>query len=137
MKNLFSNKSKSAYSELVALVICLAAFVYWIIYAAVNSYFNPGTLIFSILAVACGASYFVLDSEKFDFLPLLTAIFTSLAFVFFVYISIPVWQDGISGFKMYGSRGTLSSVVVLTAIFLVGIIGEIISCFMKRKGAEE
>lgn len=137
MKNLFSNKSKSAYFELAGLILCLLAFVYWIVYAAVNSYFNPGTLIFSILAIVCAVLYFVLDSEKTDFLPLLAVIFTSLAFVFFVYISIPVWQDGISGFKMYGSRGTLSSVIVLTAIFLVGIIVEVISCFMKRKGEAE
>lgn len=129
----FSGKSKGACVSFVGAVLCLAILIGWIVYAAVNAYFNPGTLICLILALCCSLLSFLLDQRSLDFLPLATVILMSLAFAFFGYRSLPVWQDGISGFNMYGSRGSLSSVVVLTASFLIGIIVEIIVCFLRKK----
>lgn len=132
-KRLFGGKSAGAYVSLAAAVIYLAAFIVWVIYASVYSYFNVPTLLFTILAIVCAVVSFIADKRQLGFLSLLSVIFAVLGFAFFAYMSVPVWQDEISGFKMYGSRGTLEPVIALFALFLVGCIVGIVSCFMKEK----
>ena len=128
-------KSKGAILSLTAAVLDLAVLIGWSIYAGVNAYFNPGTLICLILAIACSALYFASEKPQLDFLPLAAVLSGSIAFAFFGYISLPVWQDGISGFHMYGSRGSLESVIVLTAAFLIEIVVGIVCCFLRKKEA--
>lgn len=136
IRSIFSGKSAGSYISLGAAAVYLVTLICWIIYAAVNSYFNAGTLIFLLLAIACAGAYFFIGSRKFAFLPLAAVIFAALAFAFFGYISLPVWQDGISGFNMYHSRGSLGSVIALCVAFVIGIVAEIVPCFMSKKEEE-
>lgn len=132
-KRLLGGRSAGAYVILAAAVLYLAALVGWIVYASIYSYFNAATLVFTVLAVACAVAAFIAERRSLSFLRLAAVVFAVLGFAFFAYMSMPVWQDELSGFKMYGSRGTLAPVIALFVLFLVGCIIGIVSCFMKEK----
>lgn len=130
MKELFKNRGIGFYAGTVCGGLGLITTVLYLIYSLSVGHFNA--LVFVTLLLGVGASAAVLFLD-WHFLPLVPALFFSLAFGLYVNDRVIMFEEMIN--KIYGmseSGAILGVVILILALNLICVIASIVASFGAR-----
>ncbi len=136
INNLLVDRKTGDYICMGSSAVTLILLIVYAIYGAVFNYFDTVVFGFLLLGMILGTAAAVLAGrvKMTGLLKLLAVMLTAGAFALFFYNSFPVWADGVNHITMYNSRGGLTPVICLCVIFVIDLIGLIVSCFMRDGG---
>ena len=131
MKELLKNKTIGFYIGLAGGCIGLITTLLYLIYSVSVGHFNA--LVFVMLLLGSGSVVAVLLKD-FDFLPLVPAVFFSLAFGFYVNDRVIMFEEMINGIYGMSESGAILGVVVLILILaFVCVLSSVVATFTKRE----
>lgn len=121
---------------LVGSVFTVILLVVYSIYGIVYNYLDTMVEIFLILGILSAAvgGIYAGKVRIAGFLKLIAVMMICGAFALFFYNSYPVWADRLNNITMYSSRGTLVPVIALCVMFVVDLVGLMVSCYMYDGG---
>lgn len=133
MKDLLKNKTIGFYVGMAGGCLGAVTTITYLIYSLSVRHFNA--LVFVMLL--CGVIGTVLVLLKdFDFLPLVPALFFSLAFGFYVNDRVIMFEEMINGIYGMSESGAILGVVVLLLILaFICVVASVIAAFTKREKA--
>lgn len=127
-------KGAGAFSSLICAVlsvICLAAYV---IYGVTYDYLDAAVALTIVLGAALALFHSLAGEKALGLLNLLSSMSLSYAVGLFFVNSHPVWADRLNNITMYGARGGLEPVILITVLLALAILAVIVSCFSDKGG---
>ncbi len=130
MKDLLKNKTVGFYIGLAGGCLGFVTTLLYLIYSLSVKHFNPLVFTMLLLGVAGTVSVFFL---KLNFLPLVPALFFSLAFGVYINDRVIMFEEMINNIYGMSESGAILGVVVLILVFMfICVIASIVATFTKR-----
>lgn len=127
---MFKNKTIGFYVGLGGGAVGLITTIIYLVYTLVVGLFAPEVFVFLLLGTAaCVLSLFF----DWKFLPLVAAVFFSLAFGLHIHDRITMFQEMINRIYGMNERGAILGVVILLLVFnVISIAATIFASFCER-----
>lgn len=128
-----TKKSIGFWLALAASVVALVGLIVYFAYIGKGGLANAGVIIPLIVAIACGVVLFFYNGTFADFLPVVAAVMTAIALGVSLSDGVGNIADYVSEIVMYGDAGLAGLNFAMVAIFAVGVLLYVVSCFMKKE----
>ena len=128
-----TKKSIGFWLALAASVVALVGLIVYFAYIGKGGLVNAGVIIPLIVAIACGVVLFFYNGAFADFLPVVAAVMTAIALGVSLSDGVGNIADYVSEIVMYGDAGLAGLNFAMVAIFALGVLLYVLSCFMKKE----
>ena len=128
MKKFFADRTVGFWLGLAGAALALVSDLVWLIIDHADRTFD---LVAFILILVGALSFALVVFTKFEFAPILPAIFLSVGQALALNVILPSVSDLWNGVNFIGGNGVLGA--IFAVIFIVCTVLEIVSCFMKER----
>ena len=128
-----TKKSLGFWLALAASVVALVGLIVYFAYIGKGGIASAGVIIPLIGAIACGVGLFFYNGTFADLLPIAAAVMTAIALGVSLSDGVGNIADYVSNIVMYGDADLAGLNFAMVAIFAVGVLLYIVSCFMKKE----
>lgn len=128
-----TKKSLGFWLALAASVVALVGLIVYFAYIGKGGIASAGVIIPLIVAIACGVGLFFYNGTFADLLPIAAAVMTAIALGVSLSDGVGNIADYVSDIVMYGDADLAGLNFAMVAIFAMGVLLYIVSCFMKKE----
>ena len=124
-------KRKAAGGYLGILTMILGIFIagYYCVFSIKEGVFHIPLMICLVLGIFCEL---ICAVREIGILPVAAMVLYESALMLFVKSNLGSFVNYFNGVGMFGGSGDITTIFILIALFLILIVIEIVSCFMKR-----
>ena len=128
-----TKKSLGFWLALAASVIVLVGLIVYFVYIGKGGIASAGVIIPLLIAIACGAVLFFYNGMLADVLPIVAAVMAAIALGVSLSDGVGNIADYVSNIIMYGDAKLAGLNFAMVAIFAIGILLYVVSCFLRKE----
>lgn len=129
---ILSNRSIGYYIDFIAFILTIIAIAVFMIITNASNTFDGTVLMVMILSLLTNGAYLFIDKSITDIGIVLAVVFMTVGLIKHIVNSIGILADQLNGISMFGSTGSVESVIITLSIMLAVIVLAIASSFTRR-----